>query len=226
MTDIANMRLPFGERPVKKALEEYNSSLVTQKGGWFGLTGIELEAHLVKFKQVLRPKSPFIVVEFNRTQFTRLCGQYMRLPRYLQHNVGIYHNDLFKQLRRIEDANPSPRVPLFSYGHLDFCRTAVPLMRDESLVEKLYWLAKWNNLKNTFFFDITFSTRMDLCKLYETLMDSLIPAIFYTCGWDVINPKGTDSFAHRYREYHGSTMVNAFYKVVRRKPLNEESDEY
>lgn len=210
------MSTDFAIRPVKRKLEEDNAALVDQRGGWFGLTSDEFSTHYSTFAKHLRIDSPFVIAELDSNKFNTLKN----IVGTSNRNVFIHNKDLFEVLKGIERRIPKPRVPLFSYGHLDFCITAKVLCRDYNLIENLYWLAKWNNLKNTFFFDITFSTRGDgYYSMWSTLIEELIPIIFGTCGWEVTNPRGDGAFGIEYREKQKTGMVNAMYKVVRKRPL-------
>lgn len=223
----------FSNRPVKREIELFNSKLTTQKGGWFGLTADQFLWHYNAYKHNLRKNSPFFVVDYDYNITNAIKKQ---VAENNLSNVVVKTGDLFDCLKKVGHYN----VPLFSFGHLDFCRTALTLCRDEQLIENLYWLAKWDNLKDTFFFDITFAVRGDHASMYISMLEFTIPQIFMSCGWQVYNTKRgcisyndnceeiysrslpynpkveVGNFMHEYREKRCCGMVNAFYKVVRK----------
>lgn len=216
--------IDFCNRPRKRNIETYNASLVTSTGGWFGLTANNDEWHYDTYKRILRKDSPFVVVDKDPVIVKGINER----AKISQTDITTYCGDLFEVLRSLE--RPEVRVPLFTYGHFDFCSAASSMQHNAKLEQHIWWLAQWNDLKDTFFFDMTFCKRMDLYRGYETIIDKTIPQAFGSCGWDVYNPKtpyalngGVNpikltqdhiTFMHSYKD--GSPMVNAMYKVVRK----------
>lgn len=212
----------FANKTVKRHLEEENRKCVKETGGWFGLTGILVEAHWDAWKSMLKARSPFIIGETDPDSFEeikhRISGLTYHDPKKA-YNIWAQFEDIFDCLSRVEPAE----VNLFRYGHLDFCRTSKVLVREHKLIEKLYWLSRWNNLKSPFYLDVTFSVRGDggEYRMYTCMMESMIPTIFNNAGWEVINPKRHllgHRFVNEYREPHQSPMVNAIYKFVKEQP--------
>jgi len=208
----------FSKKKVKRRLEAECGELVTQKGGWFGIPGPALKEHWEVFSCNLRELSPFVVFEedYNRYKYLKKTLHHMgTTPKKV---ITIQHIDMLTGLKQLKAANKNPRVPVFSYGHLDFCKTTNVLLKDNNLFEMLNFIAKWNNTKNIFYLDISASTR---CKnsIHKQLMEEIIPVIFSINGWKVTNGRKETNYCKIYREPHSCPMVNALYKMERINPI-------
>ena len=206
----------FNKKLVKRNLENENRKYILEKGGFFGLTGPAVEAHWKTWHTILRTNSPFLIIEHDPGRFHKMKGSVRKIKRMSpkrSKQIVIKQGDLFRILRRMK---PRSRVPLFRYGHLDYCATSKTLFRDHNLINDLFWLAKWKHLKSPFYLDVTFSIRGD-GGMYKTAMDGLIPSIFSASRWRVSNPKRKRShiFHRLYNEPRQTPMVNALYKFER-----------
>jgi hypothetical protein len=201
----------FSTKVKKRQLELETSELISQKGGWFGIPGPAIVDHWNTFKNILKDRSPFLAIEENSLQFNKMSTVIEGIEQ-----ISLIKGDLFKVLHSFSQLNPSPKVPLFAYGHLDFCKTATVLIRDYDLLTNLMWLAKWNQLKSTFFLDVSVSCRPDGGESYNKLFQEFIPFIFGICGWVAEDPrKLPNKFVQTYRD--SNPMANALYKMVKKE---------
>lgn len=200
--------------PNKNIIEKRNFNAVKEKGGWFGLTHKSLDKHYHMFKKNLREKSPFLIVERDNSIIPKVREQ----KRIIGDNrIKIVRGDLFEALfglypktgYNVIDGKPLYRVPLFLYGHLDFCCSACGLT-DEMIEFNIRKLAKWWNLKNNFYLDITVAHRGDKNMMSATtLIEHFIPVSFMQLNWNVEFMEITD-----YKD--SSLMRNAFFKFSRK----------
>ncbi len=194
----------FSSKLSKRALEQNTSALIDQKGGWVGIPGPAIVEHFKTFEKILRADSPFIAVEENSMQYNKMVQSIEEYKR-----IKLIKGELFDILRSYTKV--TPRVPLFSYAHLDFCKTTTVLIREYNLLENLVWLSKWEQLKSTFYLDVSLSRRPDGTNMYSSFLQHTIPLIFKAAGWQVTDPRKLDTaFMFRYRD--GNPMVNALYK--------------
>jgi len=165
---------------------------------------------LFRDSPILRENSPFLAVEEN-------IMQYNKMRESIKHIKGIelIPGDLFDVLEGYAKYRDPLKVALFSYGHLDFCKTAAVLLRDYNLYSNLQWLAKWSQLKTTFYLDISVACRCDEDKMYERFFQTYVPDIFAMCGWKVEDPRNCDT--KFYKTYRDATpMANALYKMTKK----------
>jgi len=201
--------IDYKARPVKKAEEQKALAAVVEHGGFFGLTNNSVVEHWDMFKHLLRPKSPFFIAERDPEVYSAIKAQVEALQQDETQpktkNIVAVQGDLFSELRR-KYANSTKS--LFRYGHLDFCNTALTMVRDGTLIEDLKWLANSSILKDTFYMDITFVHRNDYASppMYVTVLNHLIPSIFSACGWMVDTFEDKDSLSK-------STEAHGFYKT-------------
>jgi hypothetical protein len=194
----------FDDKMRKRLLEKQTSGFILQKGGWFGIPGPAIITHYNTFKNILREHSPFIAVEENTMQYNKMQKEVENEKR-----IQLIKGELFDVLRSYTKI--TPRIPLFSYGHLDFCKTATTLIKKNNLLGDLVWLSQWEQLKTTFYLDISLSIRPDGPTMYNDLLQHTIPMIFRASGWEVSDVRKLKSpFILSYRD--GKPMVNALYK--------------
>lgn len=197
----------FSTKIRKRELEKNTADIVAQKGGWFGIPGPAIVEHYETFEKILRAESPFIAVEENTMQFNKM---HKAIEKY--NKIRLIKGELFDVLKSYSKI--TPRIPLFSYGHLDFCKTTSVLIRDYDLLENLVWLSKWNQLKSEFYLDISASRRPDGEQVYTRFFQHVVPLIFEVAGWKVEDPRMLNNkFILKYRD--GNPMVNALYKLTK-----------
>lgn len=198
----------FSSKGHKRLIERETASLITQHGGWFGIPGPAIKEHFDTFKGTLRANSPFVAVEENSMQFNKMSAAVGD-----NNKITLIKGELFDILKSYSKV--APRVPLFSYGHLDFCKTVTVLIREYSLLENLVWLFKWNQLKSEFYLDISVSRRPDGEHMYNRFFQYTVPLIFEAAGWEVIDPRNLKTrFVLKYRD--GNPMANALFKLVKK----------
>jgi hypothetical protein len=177
---------------IKKAcLEQANRAFTKGKGGWFGLTHKSLKTHWELFGSILRPRSPFLVVEREKDVYNNIKWHAARIkdPR-----IKVLYGDVFECLFGAYPHSPCNtvqgksiyRVPLFTYGHLDFCCSALTLQRD-GFEQRMYQLSRWWNLKDRFHLDVTVSKRGDKkgFRTAKLLLEMVVPNIFEQASWIV-----------------------------------------
>lgn len=198
----------FSLKTNKRCLENEAVKVVQQTGGWFGIPGPAILEHYNTFSTLLRENSPFIAVEENSMQYNKMSST-IKHKQFKTGKFTLIKGELFDVLSSFSKLNP--KVPLFSYGHLDFCKTTSVLVREFNLLTNLTWLSKWNQLKDIFYLDITVSCRPDGERMYKRLFQQTIPLIFEAAGWQVTDPrKLEESFIITYKD--GTPMANALYK--------------
>lgn len=124
----------------------------------------------------------------------------------------VKHGDLFEMLfkshpatKYIQDGSGKIRKPQYSYGHLDFCCTAVKLT-DEHFEYNLRQLAQWWNLKSPFHLDITVALRGDKNRASAVLLfQHTIPTIFQQVNW-----KLDSGFVTTYADTQSKMMTGLF----------------
>ncbi len=201
----------FSNKYTKRQLEKDAVKVVDKTGGWFGIPGPAIIEHWDVFKSILRDKSPFIAVEENKSQYNKMS----RLSENIN-GLTLVNGELFNVLKSFGQLYPSPRVPLFAYGHLDFCKTARILLRDYELYSNLMWLAQWNQIKSVFYLDVSVSRRPDDDIIFTKLFQDLIPFIFSLNGWNVTDPRNLQNkYIKTYSD--GNPMVNALFKMTKIK---------
>ena len=161
----------FSNKEHKRLIERETALLITQHGGWFGIPGPAIKEHFDTFKGTLRANSPFVAVEENSMQFNKMSAAVGD-----NNKITLIKGELFDILKSYSKV--APRVPLFSYGHLDFCKTVTVLIREYSLLENLVWLSKWNQLKSEFYLDISVSRRPNEEHMYNRFFQYTVPLIF------------------------------------------------
>jgi hypothetical protein len=207
----------FGHR--KEAVEETNAASMTTTGGWFGLTHISVSKHYNRFKDKLRAKSPFLIAEIERDTLKIIHEEAIKIndPR-----IRVLNGDLFTEMMAMYpatafntiDGSGVYRVPLFSYGHLDYCCTAVALS-EQNVYRDIRKLASWWALKDTFYLDISVCHRGDKgLKGAKTLLEMYVPNTFEQLNWKMTCMRKID-----YRDT--SMMRNVFYKFERLVPWNK-----
>lgn len=207
----------YSTKVKKRALEKDAVKVVDQKGGWFGIPGPALKEHWEVFSEVLRPKSPFIVVEESGLQLSRLRKSLETMPRIPKKRITIIKGDLFNVLKGLHTVNPEPDVPLYSYGHLDFCKTTEKLCSKFALQENLKWLSQWSQLKDTFFLDISVCTRPFGPKEAVEFFQHIVPFNWRINGWKVSDPRNCKNKYYKIYQDSAAQMVNAMYKMERIK---------
>jgi len=218
--------IDFSKKLVKRALERENRTFVKETGGWFGLTGLAARSHWKEWHTTLRRKSPFIIIENDKKRFAEICEEVEKLkaedPRKAW-KISVKYGDLFETMKKVRIGK---NTPVFRYGHLDFCITSKVLMREHQLIENLFWLSTWKNLKSPFYLDVTFSRRGD-SGMHTSVLNATIPDIFEAAGWKVSNPKRQligHRFVNPYREPKQCPMVNALYKFNKKKVKRQEEE--
>ena len=214
----------YSNKLVKRRLEERtseeifeaNAGEVEKKGGWFGIPGPAIAEHYIVGEKNMREGSPFLAVERDTCQLKRMRSSISTLNIAQQSRIKLAQGDLFEVLERLYPNTVKPRVPLFSYGHLDFCKSSKGLANDRSFKSGLCWLANWKQLKDTFYLDFSCSVRPFPPVYYEILLQQTIPNTFFFAGWKVEDPRDLErKFILEYRESKGNPMVNALYKMTR-----------
>lgn len=198
--------------------EKSNASKITKKGGIFLLSWLAVKEHYNMYKHILRALSPFDVYECDPATYKEIERR-SRILRFNDKRVRVNFGDIFNVLKK-----KVGRLPLYVYGHLDFCKTALTLCRDHNLLENLEKLAAWDNLKQVFFLEVTFSLWGD--NSYKSdknyglfVLEKYIPTIFKRYGWKVENPRGHAQkhkgwkYSRSYRD--GAPMINGFYKFTK-----------
>ena len=207
----------FGER--KEAVENMNAKAMETRGGWFGLTHVSVLKHYNRFKDKLRPKSPFLIAErdYDTARAVRLEASKINDPR-----IYVLEGDLFDKMFNVYPSTGSNcvhgetiyRVPLFSYGHLDFCCTAATLS-EQHFEANIRKLAKWWALKDTFYLDVSVAHRGDKgMKSAKIMLEDYVPNVFLQLNWKMHYGRKID-----YRDT--SMMRNVFYKFERIVPWNK-----
>lgn len=198
----------------KAKLEADKLALVCNKGGWFGLTHKNFMNHYQGYNKHMRSKSPFVAIERDLNTFLLMQKDAKGLAdrRFIKLIQGDLFEDLFKAYppygyhtnQRDAHGKVKKRIPLFNYGHLDFCCTAA-MLTEEGLEKFLRRLAKWWALKRTFHLDITVSKRGDRDNNSSTvLLDYFIPNAFKQLGWRMTYAAAVDYF-------DTNVMITAFY---------------
>ena len=202
----------FGSK--KDRIEQANADKMKHRGGWFGLTHLSLEKHFERFKPMLRSRSPFLAVERD----INTCAKMREQARNINdERVRVEYGDIFDKLfsscpssafNVICNGIPIYRVPLFRYGHLDFCCTAATLT-EEGIEKQLRRLAKWWALKDTFYLEVVVAHRGDRNMVNaDVLFKHFIPATFHQLRWELVDKSITD-----YKDT--SMMRNAFFEFRR-----------
>jgi hypothetical protein len=228
VTNKRGATLNYTARPVKRAEEQKAVEAIVEHGGFFGLTNSNVIEHWEMFNHLLRPKSPFFIAERDPEVYSVIKAQVEALQQDETQpkakNIVAVQGDLFSELRR-KYANSTKS--LFRYGHLDFCNTALTLVRDGNLINDLTWLANSTILKDVFYMDITFVHRMDHSSppMYDTVLNHFIPSIFSACGWMVSTFEDKNQIEQEaethgfYKTYHenfrSAKMVRGFFKFER-----------
>lgn len=205
--------------PKKEAVENKNAMNMETKGGWFGLTHVSVLRHYNRFKDKLRPKSPFLIAEhdYDTARIVRLEASKINDPR-----IRVIEGDLFDNMFGMYPEAPCNcvdgetiyRVPLFSYGHLDFCCTAVTLS-EQHIEANVRKLAKWWALKDVFYLDISVAHRGDKrMKSAEILLEKYVPNAFMQLNWKM-------HYGRKINYKDSSMMRNVFYKFERLVPWNK-----
>ena len=205
--------------PKKEAIENKNAASVQTRGGWFGFTHVSVLTHYNRFKNILRAKSPFLIAEIDPNTAKIIHTEVSKIN---DTRIHVIDDDLFDKMFNMYPSSASNcvngttkyRVPLFSYGHLDFCRTAATLS-DCHIEANIRKLAKWWALKDTFYLDISVCLRGDKgTKSAETLMEKYIPNAFRQLNWKMNYDSKID--------YNDSNIMrNAFYEFRRAVPWNK-----
>ena len=210
----------------KRQIEVSNANKVLERGGWFGLTHLSVMEHYHRFKPMLRPRSPFIIVERNEDTYWEI-DNIVRSKLRKDNRVSVEQGDIFSEMFYRYPKTPFNtvhgvaryRTPLFRYAHLDFCCTAATLT-DEGIERNIRKLAKWWAVKDIFYLEIVVAHRGDKnLKCSEILMRHFIPNTFEQLNW-VVEEKTI-------RDYHDtSCMRNAFYKFKRQTSWKEGRSHY
>lgn len=173
---------------------------------------------------MLREKSPFIIVERDPATFVKIEKEAATLndPR-----VKIIKGDLIDSVlnnykktgRNVINGVAKYKVPLFRYGHLDFCCSAVSLTK-EHIEYNLKRLAEWWALKDIFYLDITISPRGDKeGNAARILLNEIIPCTFKQVNWSL-----TNNITTKYKD--SSIMINSIFTFKRDYPTNKKTIRY
>jgi len=209
----------FGTK--KEAVEEKNARAMETRGGWFGLTHTSVIKHYNRFKDKLRPKSPFLIAEHDMATFEIIRKEAISIN---DQRIRLIEGDLFDRMFNmyptsacnVVNGRAVYRVPIFAYGHLDFCCTAVTLT-EQHIESNLRKLAKWWALKDTFYLDISVAHRGDRgMESARILLEGFVLNTFHQLNWKCCYARKID-----YKDT--SMMRNAFYKFERITPWNAGS---
>jgi hypothetical protein len=225
----------------KEVLEKRKVSETIYEGGWFGLTHTSIFTHNDRFFPIHLGKYPFVAIERDEETFEDMATQMIDMAGALHcfdstqqedfdkfELIKLLKGDLFDELfraypktafsqkerRTFRSGYLVYRKPMFTYGHLDFCCSAVKLT-DEKLEYNLRRLAKWWALTEVFHLDITVSRRGDKKDATSNiLLDHIIPNTFRQLNWTQIN-----RWKENYRDKDSAAMTTAFY--IFRKELSK-----